>query len=152
EGRTIVANYPSFSILLLRAQMKEGDRHLPMIAEGLEIPLEDLRARLRRFRTAPRYQPIIIKEDATAHDLAFLEAHRDDLPELEQVMVQRRLYPRDGFAAHVIGYVGEVSEGELDMAEFASYTPGAIVGKSGIERQYNDILMGQDGLRRAVVD
>src|SRR5262245_19505354 len=43
EGRTIVANYPSFSILLLRAQMKEGDRHLPMIAEGLEIPLEDLR-------------------------------------------------------------------------------------------------------------
>ncbi len=158
EGRTIVANYPSFSILLLRAQMqmqmqmKEGEQHLPLIAAGLEIPLEDLQGRLRRFRSAPGYQPIIIKEDANAHDLAFLEAHRDDLPELESVMVQRRLYARDGFAAHVIGYVGEVSEGELNSPDFAAYEPGAIVGKSGVERQYNDILMGQDGLRRAVVD
>ncbi len=152
EGRTIVANYPSFSILLLREQMKNGERNLPLIAAGLEIPPEELRARLRRFSTAPRYQPIIIKEDATTHDLVFLEAHRDDLPELEHVMVQRRLYPRDGFAGHVIGYVGEVSESELETTEFAAYNPGTMVGKSGVERQYNDILMGQDGLRRAIVD
>jgi len=152
EGRTIVSNYPSFSILLLREQARNIEQHLPRIAAGLDLPLQELWGRVRRFQKAPKYEPIVIKEDATSADLAFLEAHRDDLPELEVVMVQRRLYPRNGFAADVIGYVGEVSEAELNTAEFAACDPGQIVGKSGLERQYNDILMGQDGLRRAVVD
>jgi penicillin-binding protein 2 len=152
ERRTIVANYPSFSILLLREQSKNLLEHLPLISRGLDVPIEELQARLRRFAREPKYEPIVIKEDASSADLAFLEAHRDDLPELEQVMVQRRLYARNGFAAHVIGYVGEVSDEELNLPEFAQYNPGAMVGKSGLERQYNDILMGQDGLRRVMVN
>ena len=151
EGRVIVSSYPSFSILLLREQMR-NHRNLPLIATGLRIPLKELQARLHRFRTAPPYEPVVIREDATSRDLAFLEAHRDDLPELEAVMVQRRLYPRGGFAAHVLGYLGEVSEDELNRAEFAGYRPGAIVGKNGLERQYNDILMGKNGFRRVVVN
>ena len=151
EGRVIVSSYPSFSVLLLREQMR-NHRNLPLIATGLRIPLKELQARLLRFRTAPPYEPVVIREDATSRDLAFLEAHRDDLPELEAVMVQRRLYPRGGFAAHVLGYLGEVSEDELNRAEFAGYRPGAIVGKNGLERQYNDILMGKNGFRRVVVN
>ena len=151
EGRVIVSSYPSFSILLLREQMR-NHQNLPLIATGLRIPLKELQARLHRFRTAPPYEPVVIREDATSRDLAFLEAHRDDLPELEAVMVQRRLYPRGGFAAHVLGYLGEVSEDELNRAEFAGYRPGAIVGKNGLERQYNDILMGKNGFRRVVVN
>ena len=151
EGRVIASSYPSFSILLLREQMR-NHRNLPLIATGLRIPLKELQARLHRFRTAPPYEPVVIREDVTSRDLAFLEAHRDDLPELEAVMVQRRLYPRGGFAAHVLGYLGEVSEDDLNRAEFAGYRPGAIVGKNGLERQYNDILMGKDGLRRIVVN
>ena len=152
EGRVIVSNYPSFSILLLREQTRQLLQDLPAISQGLDIPIEELQGRLRRFAREPKYEPIIIKEDATSADLAFLEAHRDDLPELEHVMVQRRLYARNGFAAHVIGYVGEVSDPELNNPEFAQYNPGAMVGKSGLERQYNDILMGQDGMRRTMVD
>ena len=151
EGRIIVSSYPSFNILLLREQMKD-QQNLPLIAAGLRIPPEELDARLRQFRSTPAYEPVVIREDATSRDLAFLEAHRDDLPELAAVMVQRRLCPRDGFAAHVLGYVGEVSEEELNRSEFADYRPGAIVGKSGVERQYNDILMGKDGLRRVIVN
>ena len=151
EGRVIVSSYPSFSILLLREQMKDH-RDLQLIAAGLRIPLKELQARLLRFRTAASYEPVLIREDATSRDLGFLEAHRDDLPELEAVMVQRRLYPRDGFAAHVLGYVGEVSEDELNRAEFADCRPGAIVGQRGVERQYNDILMGKDGLRHILVN
>lgn len=153
EGRLIVMNKPSFSILLLREQQSKNlEQHLPAIAAGLNIDLEDLRTRMRKFRSAAGWVPVTIKEDASTEDLAFLESHRDDLPELEVVMVQRRQYPRNGFAAHLLGYVGEVSETELDLPEFAAYDQGAVVGKSGIERQYNDILMGVDGLRRAIVD
>ena len=73
-------------------------------------------------------------------------------PEMELIHAQKRLYPSDGFAAHVIGYVGEVSENELNTAEFIEYEQGDVVGKQGIERQYNRHLMGVDGQRQVVVD
>ncbi len=68
------------------------------------------------------------------------------------VRVQHRLYPRDGMAAHVIGYVGEISESELDSPELARFHQGDIIGKDGIEREYNDQLMGVDGQKRVEVD
>ena len=54
--------------------------------------------------------------------------------------------------AHVIGYTGEISEAELDSPEFGKYERGSIIGKFGIERQYNDWLTGVDGQRQVVVD
>ncbi|MBV8728524.1 MAG: penicillin-binding protein 2, partial [Acidobacteriia bacterium] len=61
-------------------------------------------------------------------------------------------YPQNGMLAHVIGYTGEISEEELDSAEFAKYNPGDVIGKFGIEREYNDRLMGVDGQRQVIVD
>src|SRR5262245_32762974 len=71
---------------------------------------------------------------------------------MELIHTDRRLYPREGFAAHISGYTGEVSESELNTNEFASYKQGDVIGKDGVERQYNDILMGVDGQRRVIVD
>ena len=68
------------------------------------------------------------------------------------IQSQRRLYPQNGMLAHVIGYTGEISEQELDLPEFAKYEPGDVVGKFGIEREYNETLMGVDGQRQVVVD
>jgi len=152
DGRVIVDNHSSFSLILSRENLKP--EHLPAIAEGLHLDPDELTARLKRFQNRPRYEPIIIKEELTAGELAFVEAHRDaeTFPEMELIHAQRRLYPRDGLAAHVIGYVGEVSESELNSPDFAKYEQGDVVGKVGIERQYNDILMGIDGQRRVVVD
>jgi penicillin-binding protein 2 len=52
-------------------------------------------------------------------------------------MAHRRLYPRNGFMAHLIGYVGEVSEDMLNQSQFELYNPGDVVGKSGVELEYN---------------
>jgi penicillin-binding protein 2 len=152
EGRTIVDNHSSFSVLLSRENLKE--EHLPGIAAGLNLDYDELVARLRRFRSRPKYQAIVIKEELTPAEIAFVESHKDPdtYPELEMVHVQHRLYPRDNLLAHVIGYVGEVTEAELDLADFAQYNQGDVIGKAGIERQYNDILMGVDGQRQVVVD
>ncbi len=152
EGRTIVEHYPSFTILLIREQFKDLETAIPKIADGLDLDASDLRNHIHRLRSAPRYEPIRIKEDASLADLAFIESHRDELPGLEHVEESRRLYPRDGFMAHAIGYVGEVSEAELDLPEFANFRTGQIIGKTGIEREYNDILMGTDGMRRVIVN
>jgi penicillin-binding protein 2 len=128
------------------------DSDLPQIASGLHLDLDDLRATLRRYRAAPGYQPIPIKQDITADEQAFIEAHRNELPELETIDEERRLYPRDGFAAHLIGYVGEVSEEMLNDPRYASYAPGDVVGKAGVEETYDELLRGQDGSRDVIVD
>ena len=152
EGRIIVDNYPSFSVLLLRDQKRDLDADADKIAEGLHMPPDELRARLKRMAAVPGYQPLFLKDDITPDELAFIESHRAELPELDIINVHRRLYPRNGFMAHVIGYVGQVSEDMLTQPQWELYNPGDIVGMSGVEQYYNDILMGKNGSRQVLVN
>jgi penicillin-binding protein 2 len=152
EGRIIVDNYPSFSALLLRDSSRDLNADADLIAQGLHLDPNEVRARIRHFATMPQYQPIFLKEDITPDELQFIEAHRNELPELDTIMAHRRLYPRNGFMAHLIGYVGEVSDEMLNLPQFELYNPGDVVGISGVERQYNNLLMGTNGSRQAVVD
>jgi penicillin-binding protein 2 len=152
EGRTIVDNYPSFTALLMRDSSRDLAGDADLIAQGLHLDANEVRARIRRSAYMPQYQPIFLKEDITPDELQFIEAHRNELPELDTIMSHRRLYPRNGFMAHLIGYVGEVSEDMLNMPQFELYNAGDVVGISGVERQYNNLLMGTNGSRQALVD
>jgi penicillin-binding protein 2 len=152
EGRTIVDNYPSFTALLLRDSSRDLVADADLISQGLHLDPNEVRARIRHFASMPQYQPIFLKEDITPDELQFIEAHRNELPELDTIMSHRRLYPRNGFMAHLIGYVGEVSEDMLNQPQFELYNAGDVVGISGVERQYNTLLMGQNGSRQALVD
>ena len=152
EGRIIVDNYPSFSALLLRDSSRDLNADVDAIARGLHLNAEEVRQRIRHFSAMPHYQPIFLKEDITPDELAFIEAHKNELPELDTIMAHRRLYPRNGFIAHLIGYVGEVTEDMLNQPQFELYNPGDVVGVSGVEKQYNNVLMGKNGSRRAIVD
>src|SRR5271155_1175972 len=152
EGRVIVDNYPSFSALLLRDSSRDLNADSDLIAQGLHLDPNEVRTRIRHFAAIPQYQPIFLKEDITPDELAFIDAHRNELPELDTITAHRRLYPRNGFMAHLIGYVGEVTEDMLNQPQFELYSPGDVVGVSGVERQYNTMLMGTNGARRAVVN
>ncbi|MCU1320515.1 MAG: penicillin-binding protein 2 [Acidobacteriaceae bacterium] len=153
DGRLLVDNYPSVTCYLLREQIKDLGTDLPYIAQGLHISVDQINATLKRFQTAPKYQPIPIKQDITPDEQAFIEAHRNELPELETLDEQRRLYPRDGFAAHMIGYVGEVSEQMLNNdSRYSFYQPGDVVGRSGVEQTYDALLRGTDGSRDVIVN
>jgi penicillin-binding protein 2 len=152
ENRLIVDNYPSVTCFLVREQSHSVNADLPMIAKGLNLDLDQLRATIDHYRSSPGYQPIPIKQDITADEQAFIAAHRNELPELETIDVERRLYPRNGFAAQLIGYVGEVSEEDLNNPRFAFYEPGDVVGKAGVEETYDALLRGQDGSRDVIVD
>ena len=93
ENRLIVDNYPSVSCFLVREQGHNVDADLPLIARGLDLDLDQLRATLHRYRSEPGYQPIPIKEEVTPDEQAFIAAHRNELPELETIDEERRLYP-----------------------------------------------------------
>jgi penicillin-binding protein 2 len=153
EGRLLVDNYPSVTCYLLREQVKDLDSDLPLISRGLHIPIDQIHTILRHYEIAPKYQPIPLKLDITPDEQAFIAAHRDELPELETHDEQRRLYPSDGFAAHLIGYVGEVSEQMLDNDDrYSLYSPGDVVGRSGVEATYDPLLRGIDGSRDIIVN
>jgi len=151
DGRVLVDNYPSFSVLLLRDDMATVEKNLPAIADGLGLQLDDLKDQLANTGTLPKFQPIVIKPEATPADVAFIESHRSDIPLLEMLMVHRRRYLPGGFMAHASGYVGEVSEKQIEDSN-GKLRPGDVAGKSGLERQYNDLLVGTDGMRRVIVN
>src|ERR1700689_2356250 len=80
DGRVLVDNYPSFSVLLLRDDPALVMKDLPLIADGLGVPLNDLADQLDSARELPKFQPIVIKPEATPAAVAFIESHRPDIP------------------------------------------------------------------------
>jgi penicillin-binding protein 2 len=152
EGRLIVDNYPSVSCFLIREPGRDLRADFPLISRGLHMTPEQLESTLAHYALAPKYQPIPLKQDITPDEVEFIEAHRDELPELETIDEQRRLYPRNGFAANLIGYVGEVSDDMLNDPRYAYYEPGDVVGKSGVEESYDQLLRGSDGSQDIIVD
>jgi penicillin-binding protein 2 len=151
SGRVLVDNYPSFSVLLLRDDPKIMEPLLPEIADGLGMTIDDLQEQVDAAKTLPNFQPIVIKPEASPGDIAFIESHRPDIPVLEMMMVHRRRYGENDFLAHAVGYVGEVSTEDI-AGSGGRLRSGDITGKSGLEKQYNDTLMGTDGLRRSIVN
>ncbi len=152
NGRTIVDNYRSVTALLLRDSTRDLTVDASAIASGLHLDAKDVKDKIRHFSSMPQYQPIYLKEDITPDEEAFIESHKTELPELDTIMAYRRLYPLKGFMAHLIGYVGEVSEDMLNQSQFELFSPGDVVGKSGVELEYNGILMGKNGSRQVLVN
>ncbi|MEO6965604.1 MAG: penicillin-binding protein 2, partial [Acidobacteriaceae bacterium] len=152
-GRLIVDNYPSVTCFLVPEQAHDLQADVPLIAQGLHMDPDQLRAVLQRYKHQPKYQPIPLLQDITPDEQAFIAAHANELPELETIEEERRLYPSNGFLAHLIGYVGEVSENMLENdPRYAFYQPGDVVGRAGVEQSYDSILRGQDGSRDVIVD
>ena len=149
DGRVIVDNKASYSLLLNRDQIQA--EHLPAIADALQLDYGELTAKIRRMGSSPQ---IIIKDQLTRDEIAWVESHRDAsaYPEMQLIQAWRRQFPQDGFAAHVVGYVGEISERELNSPQFIDYQQGDIIGKDGLERQYDQTLRGVDGQQRVLVD
>lgn len=152
DGRVIVDNQSSWSVILSRENLKM--EHLHEIADGLHLDYDDLVTKVTRYLRRSKVEPIIIKENLSMGELAFVDSHRDvnTFPEMALVQLPRRVYPANGLLAHVIGYTGEISESELDNPDYAKFNQGQIIGKTGLEKEYNELLMGVDGERRAVVD
>lgn len=149
DGRVIVDNVASYSLLLNRDEMNVN--HLPAIADALHLDYNDLLATIGRMKSRPQ---IIIKDHLTRDEIAWVEAHQDasTYPEMQLIKAWRREYPESGFAAHVVGYVGEIGESELNLPQFIDYDEGAIIGKAGLEREYDRTLRGIDGEERVLVD
>ena len=157
NGEILVTSQPSYNIVISRKDVRDIDEIANMLTENLTIDREWLKRRFEAAKFEPKYESIVVKEMATAADVAWVEAHQFDYPMVRSEEAPRRSYPRGLVAAHAIGYVGEVSRAELadpksPFSKENGFKLGDIVGKAGIERTYNEVLSGQDGERTVVVD
>ena len=152
DGRVLIQNRSSLNISVAREQVDDLDATLSLLGEVAGVPLSTLRAVVQRHRRAPAYRPLVLIKDASLAQVAAAAARSLELPGIFVQELPIRFYPANEVAAHLFGYVGEVSDVELEMPEFSAVRSGTVVGKSGIERTYNRLLMGQDGVRRVVVD
>ncbi len=153
ERHVIASTRPSLDLLLRRDADPSLERQLAGLAPILGEPVAALRRRVEESRSRPSFDALTVKEDVTLTELARIEARRDRFPSIEVRQSARRHYPEGALAAHAIGYVGEVSEARLQTTENATTLfRGDIVGKSGIERAYDDPLRGVRGWMVASVD
>jgi penicillin-binding protein 2 len=146
HGNVIAENLPGYTVKLLAPNADSLRSVLRRLATVVPIDSGQIDEVVRRWRTA-RYQPVVVFGSATFAMASALEEHRPLLPGLVLQSEPRRLYPVGRAVAHVVGYVGEVTEQELDANRFPGATSGSIVGRSGIERQYDDTLRGREGVR-----
>lgn len=152
EQRPLADNRIAFNIRLNRDKVADLEGFLPELSRILGTDAATLRQRLDRARTRPAFEPVILKEDVSLAEAAFIESRRLELPMLSVEVESRRHYLHGPLAAHALGYVGEVSEEQIRQENDGTYELGEIVGKAGVERSYDADLRGARGWKQVVVN
>jgi penicillin-binding protein 2 len=151
KGRLLVENIPSYNLMLDRSRSADLGRSLGFAAAVLEKPLPEIKALMQRYRSIPEFKPVLLAENLTLSQVARLGVVGLEYPEFEVEVHHLRLYRHREQTAHLLGYLGEVTQGEIDASD-GLYSPGDLVGKKGVEQTYDEILRGEDGERVVVVD
>src|SRR5262245_29768557 len=150
NGTVLVENRHSFTISIVREHSKDLSHTVQLLSHVAHLDPQQVQQIVDRHRGEPSYRPIVVVEDATLAQVAAVTARRLDseLPDVVVEEVPARRYPAQAMAAHLFGYVGEANDAQVE----AGATQGAIVGQQGLEKAYNDLLMGTDGAKRVVVN
>ena len=150
NGRVLVENRDSFTISIDRELTKDIPRTIRTAAALLGLDVEQVNQAVdRHLRSEPVYRPVVIVQDASLEQAVRVLSRQRELPELSVEQVPTRKYPDDALAAHLFGYVGQADE---DQVKAEGLSQNAIVGKFGVEKIYNAVLMGEDGAKSVVVN
>jgi len=143
SATALAATRPSLDLIVMREKSEDLEAQLRRLVPILDVSYENLVERMTRGPNRPAYEPLVLREDVRLEELARIEARRERFTSLQVRETARRSYVHGDLFAHVIGYVGEA--GETDLARAETLRPGDIVGKTGLERGYDDWLRGQRG-------
>jgi penicillin-binding protein 2 len=151
KGRLLVENVPSYNLMLDRSRSGDLPRAVQFAASVLGRPVPELQALLQGYSAIPDFKPVLLAENLTLSQVSRLGVTALEFPEFEVEVQHLRLYRHREQTAHMLGYLGEATEKEIEASE-GLYEPGDLVGKKGIEQTYDRILRGEDGERAVVVD
>lgn len=149
EGKVLVNNLPGYAVVLQK-QSKYKEETLQRLSTLLDMPVEDIKKKIEA--SANYYEPIMLKNNLDIKLVTRIEEQRRYMPEVMLTVQTIRNYPYHELAVHALGYVGEVSEYEMERKLFKDVTQGSIVGKEGLEKSYDKYLRGIDGAFMEEVD
>jgi penicillin-binding protein 2 len=148
----VAKNNASFKTSIIRENSKDLARSYQAISRLLDLDESVLRERVDKYSALPEFRPLTVKENLAMEEVARIDARRLEFPELIIETEPKRFYPFGSFASHVLGYLQEISEGEIQAKLFKARRLGDMVGKIGVESVYETILAGQNGRVVEIVD
>jgi penicillin-binding protein 2 len=151
NGLIIAENVPGYAIKLLAPSVDSLRAVLARFRAVVPLDSGEVEGIMVRYRQA-QYQPVLVVGNGTFEMVSRLEEHRAVLPGLVIQSEPRRFYPDGPAVAHLVGYVGEVSERDLETDRFPGAQLGTVVGRSGLEQEYDEELRGRAGIHYVEVN
>ncbi len=152
KGRTLAHNRPSFEAYLVPEDLRANPEVLIKVGEILNMTPDEIEEKIKAHKRRAPFKPVKIKSDIGWKEVALLETNQVHLPGLIVDVRPRRAYDHGDLASHLIGYLGEVDENELRQSEGSPYRMGGLIGKYGVEYQWENDLRGGDGGQQIEVD
>lgn len=156
NGKVLVDSRPTYNVVLANEPLKKIDpaARIDDYAAGLSLDRQFVIERLNLIRKQNDFETMVLKENASIQDIAWVEAHALEFPELLVELQPQRHYPLGTVLSHVLGYVGEISPAQLEKPEFKEkgFKAGDVIGKGGLEQYYDEFLRGRPGYRKVIVD
>ncbi len=152
NGKMIITNRPCFNIVWNKEDAPDPDLVIKRLAAILNIDISELLDRIRESSGIPRHVPVRLKEDIDWSTLVYIENHRFDLPGISIEALPVREYLYGNCASHIIGYLGQINKKELQDPHNQNYHGGEQIGKTGLERIFENELRGEKGQRYVEVD
>ncbi len=152
HGRILVDNRPAFKLAVVPEDIRDFQKTLYQLSSTLEVDQAQFMEKVRHAPKGAPFRPILLSRDMTRDQVAAVETQRFHLPGVMVQIEPRRSYERPSFAAHLIGYLGEIEEAQLKDRRYQGYKMGDYLGKYGVELEWEDLLKGQRGGRQVEAD
>ena len=151
QGRLLVENRPAFDLSVILKDAKPLDETIEKLSGYTSIPADEIKSKIEKKKRGMGYKPILLRHDIGRDTLAAVEVHKFDLPGVALGIKPRRHYIQKS-AAHLIGYLSEISAKELKKPEYRGYRGGDYIGKFGVEKAFETVLTGKRGGRQVEVN
>src|SRR5215204_5364665 len=156
SGKLLVDSRPTYNVTLSNEPIKKIDitDRVEDYSRGLSMESQFVTERLTLIKKQNEFETMVLKENANMQDIAWVESHTLEFPELRVENQPQRFYPHGTQLAHILGYVGEISPKQLESDEWRDkgLKAGDIIGKGGLEQYYDEFLRGKPGYRKVIVD
>ncbi|MBW7887700.1 MAG: penicillin-binding protein 2 [Bacteroidetes bacterium] len=142
KGRLLVDNHPSYTVMLTPIDFDK--KNLPLLSSILSLPENIIEEKIRTAKKYNQFIPSRLKRDISFGELSMLEEYKDNLAGVEIQMESKRSYSSSVHGSHLFGYAKEISDVQLEKNK-SYYQPGDIIGSTGIEAKYEEVLRGEKG-------
>jgi len=147
NGKVLVANKAVFSVYILQTQMNDKEKVIQNLSSILSMSKEEITKKLKEKRSR-QFDPILIKQNIPKEIVGKIEEKKNLLSGVVINIRPVRVYPNNSVAAHVLGYISEVTSDDLENNSGLNLRPGDLIGKTGIEKMYDAYLRGTNGGER----